>query len=165
MNQYRHLLAEISDDELASLECPTFESQETAWQHALKKVTRSNVEVLLKSIGFDLIDFEPFKHAKGAMQKLFLIKTIESDCGHQHQQIELVLRVYNPHPFLESRHCQNEVAIMSHLKKFTHIPVPEIYAFSYDKSQSVLGCEFVLMTRISGIPLGDLTAEYVLLLI
>lgn len=151
---------EISDEEIASLECPTYESQVASWELALEKVTESNVEILLKSIGLRLVEFGIFPNAKGAMQKIYLIKaTALNDDDDEKPEQELILRIFNPHKFLEKRRCQNEVAIMSHLKKFTSIPVPMIYSFSYDKSESVLGCEFILMERVPGVPLGDITME------
>lgn len=156
--KYKHLLDEISDEEIESLECPSFMSQEKAWEKAIEKVTRPNLELLLSSIGFDLIDFGIFDDAKGAIQKIYLVKVIACGCGSDGER-DLILRIYNPHKFFEKRRCQNEVAILSHLKNFTSVPVPKIFSFSYEKSESILGCEFVLMERVPGIPLGDITIK------
>ncbi|KAG8216577.1 hypothetical protein J3R82DRAFT_6761 [Butyriboletus roseoflavus] len=64
---------------------------------------------------------------------------------------QLVARVAQR--FMPRLKTQSEVATMQYLREMTSIPVPEVYF--YDSSPyHRLGCEYILMSKASGIPLG-----------
>ena len=70
---------------------------------------------------------------------------------------ELVLRIYNPHRFWGNLRSQNEVSLLKYLNKSTKIPVPKVLSHSSNRSTSLLGCEYLLMNRIPGVLLDDIT--------
>lgn len=78
--------------------------------------------------------------------------------GHN-QNEELALRIYNPHRFWENLRSQNEASLLKYLNKSTKIPVPKVLSHSSDRSTSLLGCEYLLMNRIPGVLLDDITKE------
>ena len=87
--------------------------------------------------------------AAGAFNKLFLL----SPDGTDHNLPSFILRVALPvDPYLKTA---SEVATLSYLSNHTSIPVPEVIA--YDASaENDLGFEWILMTRLPGVPLKEL---------
>lgn len=83
--------------------------------------------------------------------------TARKQCEEEEKEVHLVLRLYNPNKLWTKGRCQNEVAIMSYLKKHSNLPVPTIHSYSYEKSKNILRCEYILMDRLPGIPLSELT--------
>jgi aminoglycoside phosphotransferase len=87
--------------------------------------------------------------AAGAFNKLFLL----SPDGTDPNLPSFILRVTLPvDPHLKTA---SEVATLSYVSNHTSIPVPEVIA--YDPSaQNDLGFEWILMTRLPGVPLKEL---------
>eukprot|EP00040_Diaphanoeca_grandis_P002568 m.22147 g.22147 ORF g.22147 m.22147 type:complete len:506 (-) comp13701_c0_seq1:40-1557(-) len=67
--------------------------------------------------------------------------------------IQLILRIGNTHTWGTRRKTENEVAVLQWLAQHNVQLIPTIVAFSADASVSVLGCEFILMTKIPGVKL------------
>ena len=87
--------------------------------------------------------------AAGAFNKLFLLSPDETDRNLP----SFILRVALPvDPYLKTA---SEVATLSYLSNHTSIPVPKVIA--YDASaENDLGFEWILMTRLPGVPLKEL---------
>lgn len=143
-----------------SLECPSFDVQEEAWRQVLENINKEKLESLLASINHDLIKFEIIPLLEGRIHRLCVIDAkSKSDEDEEKLEKRFILRVFNPHKFLEKLRCRNEVSIITHLRKTTSIPVPEILSFSYDKSESILGCEYILFKTIKGVQLSQITMK------
>ncbi len=71
------LLDKITDAELASLECPTYESQENAWQIVLDSLSHDNIDTLVKlrtHNAYSLANFELYSQTCGVINKIFILK-------------------------------------------------------------------------------------------
>jgi hypothetical protein len=95
------------------------------------------------------ISYTASPFAAGAFNKLFLL----SPDGTDHDLPSFILRVTLPvDPHLKTA---SEVATLSYVSNHTSITVPEVIA--YDPSaQNDLGFEWILMTRLPGVPLKEL---------
>ena len=70
------LLDKITDAELASLECPTYESQENAWQIVLDSLSHDNIDTLVKLSThnvYSLAHFELYTQTCGVINKIFIL--------------------------------------------------------------------------------------------
>jgi len=70
------LLDKITDAELASLECPTYESQENAWQIVLDSLSHDNIDTLVKLSthnAYSLANFELYSQTCGVINKIFIL--------------------------------------------------------------------------------------------
>lgn len=146
------LLDEITDEEIESLECPTYEAQEAAWTEILSRLTRSSLGRLLDTIGFDLINYHYFAKSAGVINKIFALDVQRQGTE---QRDQMILRVVNPHKFWEHGRNENEVAVLKYLAKNTSIPVPKIWSYCIDKSISLIGCQYILMDRMPGVTLSE----------
>lgn len=149
------MLEEITDKELESLDCPTYESQEKNWQLIIDQLTQTKIENLLSSIGYELTKWNFFDKSCGVINRIYILEARKAKNDTNDEQ--LILRICNPHKFWQTKRNTNEVAIINYLKENTAIPVPRILAYSTDASTSPIGCEFILMERLRGIILCDLT--------
>lgn len=169
------LLEEISDWELESLQCPTYEAQTAAWQTIVENVSRERVEFLLLALGYDLVDWRLHDKSTGVINRIYFLdvrqqansctKDEKKELSSESHVVEerlvdvlesFVLRICNPHKFWERGRCESEVAVLKYVKEHTAIPVPKIHSYSFDKSTSLLGCEYILMDRVPGVILGSL---------
>lgn len=152
-NKYDDLMNEIDDCELKSLECPTHDCQQTEWDRILTGLDEK-IERLIESIDCKLVDWNFFDKSCGVINKIYILNVNKRSDG---KNIQLVLRIINPHLFWKKTRVSNEVAIMSYLKLNTTIPVPTIVSFSCDETTSLLGCEYILMEKMAGVILSELT--------
>ena len=149
------LLHEISDEELASLDCPTFEEQELEWQKIYKNLNDENITKLIESIDLIFIKSILNIQTNGVINMICFIEVKDLS----ENRSELVLRISNPHKFWKNRRCRNEVGFMKYLNQNTKIPVPKILSFSFNPQTSLIGCEYILMEKISGENLYDLVTK------
>ena len=150
----KSLLIEITDEELKSLNCPTYEEQEKEWEKIEKQLTTDKIKILLESINYEYIQMNFFKNTLGVINKIYIIEVKEKKISFNKK--ELILRINNPHLFWKKRRNQNEVSIMKYIKQNTIIPVPEILSYSNDPLKSILGCEYILMEKVPGIILSNI---------
>lgn len=154
-NEELKLLDEITDEEIESLECPTYEAQEAAWTEILSRLTRSSLERLLDTIGFDIIHYHYFAKSTGVINKIFVLDVRRQGTTDDEERREMILRIVNPHKFWEHGRNENEVAVLKYLAKNTSIPVPKIWSYCIDKSISLIGCQYILMDRMPGVTLSE----------
>ncbi|MCJ1300282.1 hypothetical protein MMC08_003078 [Hypocenomyce scalaris] len=111
----------------------------------IKEVAQTHLE--LCGLSGDAITIEFF--AEGAYHKLYTINTTSTHTGLPKQ---CIFRVAIPeHPWYK---IESEVATTEFVRHTTSIPVPIIYA--YDSStDNKLGLEWMLVEKISGIPIED----------
>ena len=83
----------------------------------------------------------------------FLINAVEKKVGNAEKQ--LILKITDPHPFFRRKKTANEVSIINYIKQNSKIPVPTILSYSKNKKTSIIGCEYILMTKIKGKPLRE----------
>ena len=144
------LLEDITDTELATLECPTYERQEMAWQTILDSLTHAKVDSLVKECtqqAYSLVNFELYTKTCGVINKIFILNVVANRVDLELEK-QLILRIKNPHEFWTSKRCENEVTIMRHIKAYANqslIPVPLILSHSFDAKTSLLKCEYILM--------------------
>jgi Ser/Thr protein kinase RdoA (MazF antagonist) len=103
-------------------------------------------------LGMDLIRLQPFPESNGVINIIFLLHV--RDKGGREKR--LVLRVANPHPYWARRKTVHEVAIMTHVRRHTTIPVPQVLDHSHNTETSPLGCEYLLLEHMRGVPLSEL---------
>lgn len=144
----------ISNEELESLECPTYEKQEQAWDSILDELNDEKINNLLNTVNFELVEKVEFNESCGVINKIFILNARNKEKPFESK--DLILRINNPHAFWKQKRNANEVAIMRYLKANSSIPVPLILSHSNDSSASPLGCEYILMERIKGRILSDL---------
>jgi aminoglycoside phosphotransferase (APT) family kinase protein len=143
---------EITDNELKSLECPTFDEQEKEWKNITKLVDADRLKQLLEPLGFRLISYDLFNDSYGVINKIYFL-TVNDEQNNKEKK--LILRINNPHKFWKNRRSSNEIALMKHLKNHTSIPVPKIYSYSNNAKTSILGFEYILMEFLNGKVLQD----------
>ncbi|EIN08769.1 hypothetical protein PUNSTDRAFT_67873 [Punctularia strigosozonata HHB-11173 SS5] len=82
--------------------------------------------------------------SSGTFHKAYLITLVDGE--------EVVARVARK--FMPRIKTESEVATMQYLRKYTSVPVPEVY--HYDANQyNRLGGEFIIMSKARGIPLSQ----------
>ena len=125
---------------MASLECPTCESQEKEWQCIINALTKDNkIELLVQSIGFDLIDCRLYNETTGVINKIYILTVAKLNSTNRQ---DLILRINNPHKFWKTKRNTSEVAIQKYIKeKYPSIPVANILSCSNDRQTSMLGCD------------------------
>lgn len=96
-----------------------------------------------------------FKETCGVINKIYVLDVKHKNNSSETKQ--LILRINNPHLFWKKRRNRNEVNIMKYIKQNTNIPVPLILSYSYDPLTSILGCEYILMEKVPGEILSNIT--------
>ena len=144
----------ITDDELASLECPRVEKQLIEWNDILISLSEDKLKSLIESIGLRYSSSQLVKENKEFNNNpYFLINAVEKKVGNAEKQ--LILKITDPHPFFRRKKTANEVSIINYIKQNSKIPVPTILSYSKNKKTSMIGCEYILMTKIKGKPLRE----------
>jgi len=141
----------ITKEELNSLDCPTVETQENSWNAIMKLFDNdeTRLKLLVESLGYGFVRsklFKPSKEDKSNYNPIYIL-TVEDE---NQSEIKLILKIAEPHPFLERKNVTNEVAVINYLRQHSKIPVPLILSYSNDKQTSLLGCEYILMKKIEG---------------
>ena len=150
----------ITKEELNSLDCPTVETQENSWNAIMKLFDNdeTRLKLLVESLGYGFVRsklFKPSKEDKSNYNPIYIL-TVEDE---NQSEIKLILKIAEPHPFLERKNVTNEVAVINYLRQHSKIPVPLILSYSNDKQTSLLGCEYILMKKVKGRVLRELIDE------
>lgn len=149
---FDYFLVTPEEDEL--LENSTYEKQLEAVKNISKMLNEERIRNLIESLDLTFKSFEALNHDNGIVNVIFLIKAEKNQL-----QIELVLKLGDPHPFFAGKKTANEVGVINYLKENTTIPVPTIRSYSVNKETSHLGCEYILMDKVKGRILRELIQE------
>ena len=128
--------------------------QDAKWLTALQGVTFSNVQRLLDSIQLEAKSLQFLDQDEGVINMIFVVEAV---CKSSKEPISLILRVSNPYRYWKRRKQDNEIQCLNLIHRWNAfnpqsiIPVPRIYAYSSDAATSILGCEFSLVQKMSGI--------------
>jgi len=125
---------------------PDLAEQERTWAQRRRGVTPGRVTQLLAGLGLGFVRLSPLEHSGNVNEALW----VETDGP------SLVLCLSSSHRLHKRDKTRSEVEVMRHMRHHTPVPVPEVLAFSDDAETSVLDCEFILMTKMAGIPLRSL---------
>ena len=100
-------------------------------------------------------DYKVEYFASGSFNKLYLISSdFATGADTPNGREEYLMRVALPvHPYFKTA---SEVATLSYLANHTSIPVPHVLAHNSCASDGALGFEWILMTRLRGVPLESL---------
>jgi hypothetical protein len=118
----------------------------------------TRLKLLVESLGYGFVRsklFKPSKEDKSNYNPTYIL-TVEDE---NQSKIKLILKIAEPHPFLERKNVTNEVAVINYLRQHSKIPVPLILSYSNDKQTSLLGCEYILMKKVKGRVLCELIDE------
>ena len=149
------MLNEITDEELESLNCPTYQKQDLEWQKIISKITFDNVKELLKPLNYELLKLDHLADTQGVINRIYIL-LVKNSINNLNQ--ELILRISNPHAFWIHRRTKSEVSVIKYLKENTNIPVPFIYGYSID-AINILECEYILMEKLNGKTLREVLIE------
>ena len=64
---------------MATLECPTYERQERAWQTILDSLTHAKLDSLVKEStqqAYSLVNFELYSQTCGVINKIFILNVV-----------------------------------------------------------------------------------------
>ncbi|KAL1856153.1 hypothetical protein Plec18170_004022 [Paecilomyces lecythidis] len=86
------------------------------------------------------------KYREGLYNKAFLITFDDGT--------EVVAKLPNPNAGPKRFTTASEVATMDYVRRRLEIPVPKVLTWSSDASNDV-GCEYIIMEKAKGVPLGD----------
>jgi hypothetical protein len=145
----------------------TLEGQLETLEATMAKITPEAVDRVLAPLGLACRRLVHFAESQGVINPIFFIEAVSastaasSSSSAADEVVELVLRVSNPHPYWSGRKTEHEVAVMEFVR--THgrpdvIPVPRVVASASQPARSPLGVEFVLMEKIRGQNLSDVSA-------
>uniref|UniRef100_A0A0G4HWZ6 Aminoglycoside phosphotransferase domain-containing protein n=1 Tax=Chromera velia CCMP2878 TaxID=1169474 RepID=A0A0G4HWZ6_9ALVE len=140
---------------------PEVEEQQAEVDRVLACITRPSLERLCEVLKFALVDFsflpegEPGCHFGRLFNVnpnwVLHVRPLESENTTKDQK--LFLQVTNPHSGRAGRNTRNKVGAMLWLRQHDVPLVPAVVSWSADPLTSPLGCEYVLMERIPGVPL------------
>jgi hypothetical protein len=151
---------------------PSFAEQRAALQEALAGLTPARLGCHLKvctltpalrrqcwcssfttqaRLGMDLIRVKPFPESNGVINTILLLDVRDKNG----EEKRVVLLVANPHTYWARRKTSQEVAIMGYVRRHTTIPVPQVLDYSDNAETSPLGCEYLLLEHMRGVPLSD----------
>jgi serine/threonine protein kinase len=135
----------ISIDKMDFIQHPSYLEQMHQIELILSKLTIENLNKLLERFGLHCICLERLQ-TSGRINLIFNLK-VQSKTS---SDIELILKVSNPHPYWKEYRTKNEVYIMEYLLEHTTIPIPKLIDYSDDFKTSILSCEYLLMEKIYG---------------
>lgn len=127
------------------VEHPPYFEQMQAISSISSTLTHANVHKLLLQLGLQLVSFKLLQ-TSGRVNLIFGV-IAQSDVP---SNIELILKVSNPHPYWREFRTKNEVYVMKYLLKHSSIPIPKVYDYSTNAKTSLLSCEYILMEKIDG---------------
>ena len=92
--------------------------------------------------------------SEGALNQLYTVSI--SDGGDSLGSPRYIFRATSPvEPFYKTA---SEVATLSYIREHTTIPVPSVIAYS-STTENELGCEWILMERVTGVALKDIWGD------
>lgn len=139
----------ITDEELEYLQCPTMAQQQTHWNEIINSIDDEKLKNLTESIGCRFISSQLFKSNKEFKNNpYYLINCVEKKLNNTEKQF--ILKLTDPHPFFKRKKTTNEISILNYLQLNTKIPVPIVLSYSKNKQTSLLGCEYILLSRVKG---------------
>ncbi len=151
----------INSKQLKTLECPTLEEQNLKWTRILESFkTNDKIKLLVESKDYTLISSKLFQRKnedKHNINPIYVLKV--KDNRNNNLECKLILKIFDDHPFLE--HCViNAVSILNYLKINRKIPVPDVISYSdNDCETNLIGCKYILMSKVKGKLLGDLFSK------
>jgi hypothetical protein len=151
----------INSKQLKTLECPTLEEQNLKWTRILESFkTNDKIKLLVESKDYTLISSKLFQRKnedKHSINPIYVLKV--KDNRNNNLECKLILKIFDDHPFLE--HCViNAVSILNYLKINRKIPVPDVISYSdNDCETNLIGCKYILMSKVKGKLLGDLFSK------
>jgi aminoglycoside phosphotransferase len=102
--------------------------------------------------GFEA-DVRDKRTSQGAFHKLYFIPSLLSQTqpwGHLVSRSYLMRVAIPVEPFYKT---ESDVATMEYVRKYTHIPIPGVVAWSSSAESTALGFEWILMESIDGVTL------------
>ena len=124
---------------------PTYAEQKHEIESIISQLCIENINKVLVPFHLHCVCFERLQ-TSGRINILYSLKTQTTDSA----QIDLILKLSNPHRYWKRCGTQNEVYAMRYVHEKTNIPVPKVLDYSDDSSSSLLGCEFILMEKVYG---------------